>query len=308
MQFIALSTAVTDRIQLADGTRLEPLPGGAGIYALAGMRIWADDVGIVTGVGADYLDHYGEWYGLNGITTAGLIEKDAHTPVTEVVYDADGERNETPVYGRAHYHAVEATPEDLEQFCQNAQGVYIFRNNDPSFWERIFRLKARYGFQIVWEVAANAATLDFSEQTLAIAKRVDMLSINRTESMRLMRVDTFDAVLAEFRLWQRPLVYLRNGADGCYVIREGRVCHVPSVENATAVDVTGGGNSSTGGAFIGFCKGFRLEKIGAMGNVSASFCIAQHGVPRLLDAGMRAEAKKRMDHILERMERAGDEK
>ena len=53
-KFLVVSTAVTDDILFPDGTIKKGVAGGAGIYALAGMKIWTDDVMIVTGVGKDY--------------------------------------------------------------------------------------------------------------------------------------------------------------------------------------------------------------------------------------------------------------
>ncbi len=51
-RYVALSHILTDDIQFADGTELRGLLGG-GAYAVAGMRLWSDSVGIVSGVGDD---------------------------------------------------------------------------------------------------------------------------------------------------------------------------------------------------------------------------------------------------------------
>ena len=74
---------------------------------------------------------------------------------------------------------------------------------------------------------------------------------------------------------------------GSYVISNGQCCFIPSCRNINVVDPTGGGNSSTGGAFIGFCKNLSLERIGAMANVSAAICIEQFGVPPRIDLACR---------------------
>ena len=55
MKYIVASTAVTDEIHFADGKRVETVAGGAGVYALCGIKLWSDDVMLVTGVGADFL-------------------------------------------------------------------------------------------------------------------------------------------------------------------------------------------------------------------------------------------------------------
>ena len=50
MKYIIASTAVTDEIHFVDGKRTEIVAGGAGVYALCGVKLWSDDVMLVTGV------------------------------------------------------------------------------------------------------------------------------------------------------------------------------------------------------------------------------------------------------------------
>lgn len=49
MKYIIASTAVTDEIHFVDGKRTEIVAGGAGVYALCGVKLWSDDVMLVTG-------------------------------------------------------------------------------------------------------------------------------------------------------------------------------------------------------------------------------------------------------------------
>ena len=83
MKYIIASTAVTDEIHFVDGKRTEIVAGGAGVYALCGVKLWSDDVMLVTGVGTDFSGIYGEWYKNNNISMDGLIEKDDKTPYYE---------------------------------------------------------------------------------------------------------------------------------------------------------------------------------------------------------------------------------
>ena len=50
MDYIIASTVVTDEIRFADKKTVEKKAGGAGIYALCGIRLWCDSVMPVTGV------------------------------------------------------------------------------------------------------------------------------------------------------------------------------------------------------------------------------------------------------------------
>lgn len=298
MKYIAQSTAVWDAICRPDQTDVINAPGGAGFYALAGMKVWEDDVGLVTGIGADYLERFGSWYRTNRISTSGMIVRDAHTPRTIIRYREDGERLEEPAYGQDHYRKMEVTPVFLRPFGEKVCGVYVFKNIDMSYWKLFFDVKQTYGFAAMWEIAADAALPENRERVQQIAERLDILSINRTEALRLLGKTDLSDVVDIFRTWDVPLIYLRLGSKGVYLIGRGRGVYVPSLPGVAVVDPTGGGNSSSGGALVGYCRGCSLEEIGAMGNVSASFCIAQWGVPKFFDDDLHKEAEKRKRRVL----------
>lgn len=305
MKYIVQSTAVWDRISLSGSSAAMEAPGGAGFYALAGMKVWEDDVGIVSGIGADYLPKFGDWYQENHLPTEGLLVKDPHSPQTLVQYAPDGERTERPVFGEAHYHSIEATPQELAPFCQDAAGVYVFKNLDPSYWEGLLPLKKKYGFHLMWEIAADAAVFENYGAVKKLAEQTSVFSINRTEALQLTQAASLEDAIAVFHGWDLPLIYLRLGSRGTCLLQKGRSVFVPSVPGLEVVDATGGGNSSTGGAFIGYCRGCSLEEIGAMGNVSASFCIEQWGAPTRLDYALRQKAQLRKEQVLAMCREAG---
>ena len=89
MRYAVISAAVTDEIRFTDGTT-QIVPGGAGIYALCGIKLWSDDVEIVTGIGEDYDELHGKWYRNNDISMKGLSIKDAKSPYTVIQYFEDG--------------------------------------------------------------------------------------------------------------------------------------------------------------------------------------------------------------------------
>lgn len=296
-KYIALSTAVTDELYFSDGTHYPSVAGGAGIYALAGMLVWHENATIVTGVGADYHDLYGQWYEKNHIATEGLLVKDPHTPHTVIRYLAEDDRTETPRYGDDHYLKVAPSPGDLAQFCQDATGVYVFRNANPNFWQGILSLKKEHGFTLMWEIANDCTRVDHLEQVEAIAKNVDVFSINAAEAKSLFGVATLEQAVTKLHAWNLPMVYLRVGSKGAYALSQGTATLVPSVPNCTVVDVTGGGNSSSGGALVGYCETKDAVLAAKMGNVAASFIIGQYGVPDTMDAALRQQAKTRLEGL-----------
>lgn len=298
MKYLVQSTAVWDKISLPGKETEIEAPGGAGFYALAGMKVWEDDVGLVTGVGGDYLTKFSRWYEENGLPTEGLLVKDPHSPQTVVRYLPDGERTEEPVFGADHYRKIEAIPSEIAPFCREAAGVYVFKNLSPAYWEEFLPLKRKYGFQLMWEIAADAAVRENLGPVRRLAEQAEVFSLNGTEALRLTQAGSVREAAALLQRWEVPLVYLRLGSRGVCLLQNGRSVFVPSVPGLQVVDATGGGNSSTGGAFIGYCRGCSLEEIGAMGNVSASFCIEQWGAPARFDRALRQEARRRKEQVL----------
>lgn len=296
MKFLVLSTTVTDIIFLHGSSVPIEAMGGAGSYALAGMKVWEDDVGIVARVGADYGSAYEAWYRRNSISMEGLKVVDARTPRNIVRYREDGERSETPEFGKDHYRAMYPAPEDLEPHCGGLEGVYVFRGAEESFWKGFLDLKARKGFRTMWEIGSTSAVAANLARIIEICGSVEVLSINMQEARTLLSARTRDEVAEKFGNWPCA-VFLRDGAAGSSVLRAGNSVSVASVPGAIVIDQTGGGNSSSGGAFVGFCNGLPDRECAAMGNISAAFCIAQHGVPGHIGPESRSRAERLRDEL-----------
>lgn len=302
MKFLVQSTAVLDMIILPNTAETIEAPGGAGLYAMAGMKVWTDEVCLVTGVGADYAPRFAGWYRQNGLPMDGLRVKHSCTPQTQVRYAPDGTRTEIPLLGEAHYRHMEVTPKEMEAFCRGCSGMYLFRRDDLAFWQELLALKRDCGFALLWEISADAAVPEHLSSVRALAEQVDVFSINQGEAQRLLAVAHLDDAVNCLLSWNVPLIYLRLGSRGVMLLQRHRCVFVPSVPGITVVDATGGGNSSSGAALVGYCQGRSLEEIGAMGNVAASFCIAQWGVPARFDAALREKAHRRMSLILSMMQ------
>ena len=69
---IIVGAVLMDNIVYADGTRRDDIPGGAGLYALAGAALFSDEPVLVTGTGRDLPATFGPWLDRNGLTTRGL--------------------------------------------------------------------------------------------------------------------------------------------------------------------------------------------------------------------------------------------
>lgn len=279
MDYVVVSTAVTDDLTLADGTHIGYRLGGAGIYAMSGIRLWTDQVALVTGVGEDFAQLYASWFAENGCTMLGLTVKDAHTAVSNVQYHADGERTETPQYGGAHYRMLEAAPDDIAPFTETAKGVYIFKDLNDAYWDRILQLKRRHGFKLLWEINADAAVPEQRERVQKLARQCDVFSINRTEACKLFSENQLDWVIAKLQTWGVPMIYLRMGGSGAAVLHDSICERIPCMPNVSVVDATGAGNSSSAAVLYGYCEGMPPKVCGILGSVAAAHIIEQYGPP-----------------------------
>jgi sugar/nucleoside kinase (ribokinase family) len=290
-KYLVVSTAVTDEIILSNGTIQNPTLGGAGIYALAGIKVWDDEVAIITGIGKDFLALHGPWFNDNHLSTAGLTEVCEYTPRNTIQYFVDGERKETPVLGADHYKSIIPAAEDIAHYCVNAKGVYVFRDIDQDFWNQLFRLRNQHGFQLMWEIAADVATSENLEVVKSILKNVDLFSINKQEASHLFATNNVKNVIDNLRNLSLPLVFLRMGAEGAYIITRTSLQQIPSIHNFRVIDPTGGGNSSSGAVLVGYCENKDPLMSGIMGSISAAYAISQYGPPPILDFALRQQAE-----------------
>ena len=205
---------------------------------------------------------------------------------------------ETPVYGPEHYLRLTASAADIGRHCEaDTVGLYVFRDLEQPFWRALIRLRKNFGFKLMWEVDARVAVPERMPELLTVLKHVDILSLNRREALTLFATDKIEVTIPRLQQLQLPLVYLRLGADGAYIITPGGLYPIPTVPDLRVVDPTGAGNSSSGAVLAGFCQGHDPVTIGLMGTISAALCLAQYGPPPVLDSQIRRAAQQTMAEI-----------
>ena len=279
MDYLVVSTAVTDDLTLKDGTYIGKRLGGAGIYALSGIKLWTDSVLLITGVGKDFKLQYGDWFRSNGFSMDGLSVRDNLTAVSEVKYSSSDKRIETPRYGITHYRSLEATAEDISSHCAGVKGIYIFKDLDFVYWNQILELRKRHHFSLLWEINADTANTTQLACVRALAEQCDIFSINYPEACSLFGIDNLNAITEKFLSWHLPMIYLRMGSKGALVLQNEKKWQVPCVGDAKVIDNTGAGNSSSSAVLYGFCEGYSPLECGVIGSISAASCIAQFGPP-----------------------------
>lgn len=278
-----------DDLTFADGRVLPGVLGGAALYALAGAALWHDDVVLVAGAGQDAEAHILPWMRQAALSPSGLRLDGPHTPRNDLVYRADGTRTETPAFGPEHFERLQPTAQDIAAAMTDGAAAYVFRDADPLFWAPVAQAARASGALLLWEVSADVCTPSQRHAVAAAARQVGALSINLEETEGLFGARTRREMFDDLRGLGAPVVFLRCGAQGSFVITPGDVVQTPA-RPARAVDVTGAGNAYGGGALAGLALGADPVRAGQMGAISAQFTIAQHGPFAPRDASVRARA------------------
>ncbi|KGM46153.1 PfkB family carbohydrate kinase [Neobacillus niacini] len=300
-KYLIVSTAVTDEIHKKDSREVQYALGGAGVYALAGAKVWTDDISILTGVGEDFAGLHFKWFNNNGLSTKNLIIKDPWTPKTIIQYEDDDNRTETPYYGIDHYKKMNATMNEIaEAATSETVGMYVFKDHDEAFWEELLRFNKKQKLKIMWEINADSAHVEYLHQVRKIVENIDVFSINKNEAKTLFAEEDLEVIITRLKEWNINTVFLRVGSKGAYMVTKNSTVKISSVKDVNVVDVTGGGNSSSAGVLIGFCENRSLEEMGLMGSISAAICIEEEGVPLRIDQNTRNKAYMQLNKMMDK--------
>lgn len=280
MKYLIAGNAVADCITYADGRCAGFRPGGATLYALTGIQLFTDDVMLVGGFGADYMDQLGEYLNRNpNIDRRGFHVRDPHHPINYMDYRDEGGWDTRTVYGYAHYDNLCCNPDEdhLEDYLADAHAVCTFRGEDPAFFEQLFALKKRFGFRFGWEIRASMTVPEKIAPIREILRETDAFSINRPEAYRLFNVEGDEAAIRALQALDVPLVVYRVGKEGLYILKDGTQLFAASFEKYPVTDVTGCGNTSTAAAFYAFWEGKDIFDIASYANVAAAHNLRVYG-------------------------------
>lgn len=283
MKYIIACNGSAERIIFPDKTVSDLVPGGAGFFALTGVQLWTDDVMLCAGFGKDYDGQIGGWLNRNHIDRRGFNVRDERNPINTCEYINESEWKGYADYGNAHFDSMDCFPDKdhLRDFLPGAKGLYVFRNDDPVFWDQIIPLRAEFGFKLMWEIKATITKPEKRAVVERLLKNVDAFSINRPEAYSLFGVDSDEAAIRALQNYGIPLVVYRIGAAGLYILLGDDCLFAPSFEDYDVVDVTGCGNSSTASAFYAWCEGEPIERIAAMANIASAHNLRFTGLMEL---------------------------
>ena len=307
LDYVVISNIIGDDLYLPNGEQKLGLLGGAGTYAAAGIRLWSDHVGIVSGVGSDFETRYGGWFQQNQIDTQGLIIRDTYTPRSWVTYETEDARTETPQFGQDHFLQMEVNMLDIPEPYHEAHGLYIFRDENSKFWDGVFAYQKQYRPTIIWEIHAHAADTRNWGQVAEILSEIDLFSINLSEAQALCQLTDPNAIVDKLRMTGVTGIAIRLGSRGTLVADSFQVSHIPPYAPVQVVDVTGAGNAFTGGMLVGYCENDGdIVTAGRCGTVSASFMLEQFGPIHHIAPVVHKTATMRFESLIPRLLTSGD--
>lgn len=297
MDFVTFSLIIDDIVS-PDGQTAMGVLGGGGPQTAFGLKLWAERVGLVGGVGSDLPRAALAWLEASGIDTQGLRHSTQWpTPRAWQILEADGRRTQVwRIPGPAIGAQLARRMEDLPLPYRRARGFHLGVHPEEPDLAFIKALRSAGG--VVSIEPFRPSTRPLSEIELrALVSAGHIFSPNEAEAASLVGPGEPLEVIRRLVGAGAETVALRQGEKGAIIhhAASGETWHIPAFATAV-VDPTGAGNAFCGGFLAGWVQTDDLRLAGLYGTVAASFLVEQVGVPA---AGRRDEEAKRRLAILE---------
>lgn len=275
--FISIGGIIIDDIVLPDGTQRLGALGGGLTHAAMGMRVWSENVGIVSGVGYDFDGQFLE--SLNSVFTMNelIIHKNAPTPRAWQYFEPDGTRNE--VFQTDFNQMIDLIPEPtkLPEDFSHLSGVHLHcAPEHVNQWVPV--LRERHCEIILWEPWDSFCVPENRSMFQENCRLIDVVSPNLREGRLLTGLDDPEDIVFRLVDYGARVAVLRMADTGSLIADSaGRLIPVPACPPQEIIDVTGAGNGFCGGFVVGLSQTEDLEMAGWYGGVSASLALEQFG-------------------------------
>jgi sugar/nucleoside kinase (ribokinase family) len=299
IEFVTFSLIIDD-IVYPDGRTAMGVLGGGGPQTALGLRLWADEVGLVAGVGDDLPVEARDWLKAVEIDTRGLrYSQEWPTLRAWQVLEADGRRIQVwrvpdPAIGWQLARELGKLPPDYRQ----ARGFHLGVHPDEPDLEFIESLRSLGAIVSVEPFRqAERQLTDLEVQQLMAAGQI--ISPNRQEAESMVGPGRPPDLIRRMVAAGAQVIALRQGSGGALVHRAdtGETWDVPALPTSL-VDPTGAGNAFCGGFLAGWVQHGDLRLAGLYGAVAASFLVEQVGLPgsATIDE-LRQQASERLEKL-----------
>ncbi|KAI8977986.1 Ribokinase-like protein [Pilobolus umbonatus] len=270
--YASLGSFIVDDIHYADGHKVHGIIGGAGVYAIYGMRVWlpppdSQQIGYVLHCDPTYATL------LDTLNISLIKHTHPYTPRGLNVFDTEGHRTFTYLQPIIH-----TQPSDLpHEWTQSIQILHLICSPDRL---RQILPQMNPATSVLWEPVPWS-----TEDVFDVAHLVTIFSPNHEEAAKYLNTQSTDIEWMAKEIYRRiqTVVVIRAGSQGSCVCVKNKVTWVPAYPTHP-VDVTGAGNAYCGGYAVGWVKTKGDPVLSAYyGSVSASYAIEQVGPPLHLE-------------------------
>lgn len=293
--YLSIGSIIVDDIVLPDGETRMGMFGGGTTHAIAGMRVWSDEVGLVSWMGNDFPSQMEaelrRYFHLEGVARR-------NQPSARAWQIFEWNNHRTEIFRSSYEEFVHSSPmpKDYPQAFYGARGVHL-QCELNHFHEWIALLRRTGTEVIVWEPWGEVCTPAFRDVFRQIMPLVDAVSPNLEEGCSLTGEDSAAEVCRVMLADGARVVALRMGAQGSLVARaDGLLASVPAVKVDKVVDVTGAGNAYCGGFVVGLGETGDPLEAARWGAVSGSLALEQFGALYPFE-GVRSKALQRLQSI-----------
>ncbi|CAO3592230.1 unnamed protein product [Absidia cylindrospora] len=298
----SVGSLIIDDIIFEDGTEQRDVIGGAGIFAIYGMRIWfqateAKHIGYVAQRGFDQPKSIDDALTSLDINLISKVHPDKHTTRGLNTFGPNDHRDFEYIHP-----IIRNTPADFpDEWIQSMTMVHIICSTERAIdivseWrDRETKLSKSQPTQFLWEPLPWACLSENYQHIKEAGKYVDIITPNHEEVASMLGLETegIDPIDLVEKCGQH---LTRDFPHATIVIRAskyGAAIWSPSCSTSVwvppywttsehVVDVVGAGNAFCGGFMVGWQRSHGDAVLSAMyGSISSSFVVEQVGVPHL---------------------------
>ena len=296
-RYLSLGNVLYDSTIAVDGTFYGEYLGGQGFHAMAGIRLWTGDVGMVTRAGEDFKDGFSKWFRDNGVSEEHVQIKLDYTSHVLMQFHEDGSYGVLPLENGLQFvpylqGIMDPRPEDVEAAITPDTVAYYHHCMTPDrhTFEQHRKIREKYGVRTMWEVtyapgSQFSISPYFSIDKLRNGAEISgMWSLNRNEAADIFKIprENDDDMINELIKIGGEMCYYRCGSKGAYVVAGNSAVFCPMIDITTSVDPMGCGNNSTGAAMYAWCETGDPLMTGIMAAISAGYNARQKGPMMLI--------------------------
>jgi cytidine kinase len=284
--FLLYGKIVIDDIQLRSGALVPGKLGGGGPQAAFGMRLWHDDVALLTRSGTDIDQAYVQVLEDLGLDLSGWARyHDLPTPHSLLLYDEDEQlQNQEAITSQPNWKRLLSRPLTLSPQHRQATGIHMITEfgNEPMVASA--RELQRHGALFSLEPIFADHSCPDPAALLELTRQVDIVTPDWPAASELATSQQPQDVVYYWSALGPQAVAIRHGANGSYVWdrQHGQAWHIPILP-VQVVDPTGAGNAYGGGWCIGWWRFRDARLAGCYATVAAALMIGHTGMPPLGD-------------------------